>query len=176
MRSCLVIIAILILASLAAYWLLLRDKSATAGVRVPELASTIGAGKDAVGVSTTGQIVRFLAVPTKTPLPQLPLDSVPKNGKLAGTVLAQAKVLGAAPRELRQYVERSFYGRTGVDVILTNGIELRFGEASDAKGKWKAAAAVLAAPSITGLGYINLQAAPAKVSLWGSEHALPPAP
>ena len=43
--------------------------------------------------------------------------------------------------------ESSFYGESGVDVELRSGIELRFGDASRAIEKWKAAAAVLADPS-----------------------------
>jgi hypothetical protein len=174
-RRWLAAIAVVVLAALAAYWFLLRDKTVTAQVHVPELSSTIGSGEDAVGASTTGQIVPFLAVPTEPPLPRLPLDSVPKSGKLAGTMLAQAKVLGAAPKKLRPYVERSYYGESGVDVILTSGIELRFGDASQAKRKWEAAAAVLADPSITALNYVNLLA-PAHPAVWGSGHSLPPAP
>jgi hypothetical protein len=168
-------IAAVFLVALAAYWFVLRDETVTAQVHVPELASTIGGGEDAVGVSTSGQIVPFLAIPTEPPLPWLPLDSVPESGTLAGPVLAQAKVLGAAPKELRPYVERSYYGESGVDVILTSGIELRFGDASQAKRKWNVAAAVLADPSITALDSVNLLA-PARPAVWGSEHSLPPAP
>jgi hypothetical protein len=171
----LVVIAVAILAAIAAYWVLLRDRTVTAQVYVPELASTIGSDEDAVGVSTTGRVVRFLSVPAEPTLPRLPLDSVPQGGKLAGNILAQAKVLGAAPKELRSYLERSEYGESGVAVILTDGIELLFGDASQAKRKWKAAAAVLANPSITTLDGVNLLA-PSHPAVWGSEHSLPPAP
>ena len=68
--------------------------------------------------------------------------------QLAGPVLAQAKVLGGgAEGAAPPYVERSYFGESGVDVILTTGIELRFGDASQAKQKWRAAAAILANPS-----------------------------
>ena len=73
-------------------------------------------------------------------------------------MLEQAQVLGAAPTALRPYVERSYYGESGVDVELTSGIELRFGDASQARPKWKAAAAVLADPSMTALDYVDLHA------------------
>ena len=42
--------------------------------------------------------------------------------------------------------------------MLRSGIELRFGDASQAATKWKAAAAVLADPSITALDYVDLHA------------------
>lgn len=175
MKRWLAALAVLALAAVAIYWFALRDKTVTAAVHVPELASTIGSGEDAVGVSTEGQVVPFLEVPTEPPLPRLPLDQVPKSGRLAGPVLAQAKVLGATPLALRPYVERSYYGESGVDVLLTTGIELRFGDASQAKQKWHAAAAILANPEITALDYVDLHA-PGHASYAGSEHALPPAP
>ena len=68
----------------------------------------------------------------------------------------------------------SYYGESGVDVKLRSGIELRFGDASEAVAKWKAAAAVLADPSVTALDYVNLHA-PRHPSMGGSGHALPPA-
>ncbi len=175
MRRWLAVLALVVVAAAAGYWFLVRDKTVTAQVRVPELASTIGSGEGAVGVSSDGEIVPFLPVPSEPPLPRLPIEAVPQNGHLAGPVLQQAKVLGAAPAVLRPYVERSYYGESGIDVVLTTGIELRFGDASQAERKWRAAAAVLADPSITALDYVDLSA-PSHPSWAGSEHALPPAP
>ena len=40
---------------------------------------------------------------------------------------------------------------------LTGGIDLRFGTESQARAKWAAAAAVLADPEVTSLGYVDLQ-------------------
>ena len=175
MRRWLAAIALVVVAAAAGYWFLLRDTTVTAKVEVPELASTIGSGEGAVGVSTEGEVVPFLPVPAEPPLPTLPIEQVPKSGRLAGPVLEQAKVLGAAPVALRPYVERSYYGKSGVDVVLTTGIELRFGDDSQAKRKWAAAAAILADPSITALDYVDLHA-PRHPSTGGSEHSLPPAP
>jgi hypothetical protein len=62
-----------------------------------------------------------------------------------------------------------------VDVELTTGIELHFGDASQAARKWRAAAAVLADPSVTALDYVDLQA-PSRPSWGGAEHELPPLP
>lgn len=173
MRRWLALAAIVAVAAAAAYWLLVRDTTVTARVYIPELTSTIGSGEDAVGVSSSGQVVTFMPVPEDPPLPRLPLDQVPKGGRLAGPVLQQAKVLGAAPVALRPYVERSYYGESGVDVDLSSGIELRFGDASQAKLKWKAAAAILADPSITALDYVDLHA-PRHPSYGGEGHLLPP--
>jgi len=74
---------------------------------------------------------------------------------------------------LRPYLERSYYGESGVDVELRGGIELRFGDASRAGEKWEAASAVLADPSIEALDYVDLHA-PGRPAVGGSGHALPP--
>jgi cell division septal protein FtsQ len=169
--------AIVLVAVLAAvlYFLFVRDSSVAPTVRVPELTSVIGSGDGAVGVDSSGRIVRFLPVPEEPALPRLPITAVPKGGRLSGPVLEQARVLGAAPPALRPYVERSYYGESGVDVDLTSGIELRFGDDSQAARKWKAAAAVLANPSITALDYVDLHA-PSRPAVRGSGHTLPGAP
>ncbi|MGV1049818.1 MAG: cell division protein FtsQ/DivIB [Solirubrobacterales bacterium] len=175
MRRALAAIAVLLLVVAAGYWLLVRDSTVTARVHVPELTARIGSDSDAVGVSSSGEIVPFMPVPEDPPLPTLPLDAVPKSGHLAGPVLEQARVLGAAPAALRPFVERSYYGESGVDVDLTSGIELRFGDASQAALKWKAAAAILADPTITALDYVDLHA-PGRPTWKGEGHSLPPAP
>ena len=135
--------------------------------------ATIGTGPDAVAVGAGGQILAWLPLREEQPLPSLPLSEPPKGGKLAGPVLQQARILGAAPAALRPYLESSYYGETGVDVKLRSGIELRFGDASQAGAKWKAAAAVLADPSITALDYVDLHA-PGHSAVYGSGHTLPP--
>ena len=145
------------------------------GATLPPDWATIGSGSEAVVVTTGGKVVRWLPVPEEPPLPTLPLAEVPKSGHLAGPALQQARVLGAVPAALRPYVERSYYGESGVDVVLTSGIELRFGDASQAALKWKAAAAVLADPSTTALDYVDLHA-PNRPAVRGSGHTLPPAP
>lgn len=175
MRRRLGAIVVVVVAAVAVYVFLVRDSTVAPTVHVPELTSTIGSGSEAVGVSSTGKIVRFLPVPEEPPLPQLPLREVPKSGHLAGRALQQARVLGAAPPALRPYLKGSFYGESGVDVELTSGIELRFGDASQAARKWKAAATVLADPSITALDYVDLHA-PSRPAVGGSGHSLPAAP
>ncbi len=72
-------------------------------------------------------------------------------------------------------VARSFFGESGVDVELTTGIEIRFGDATQARRKWDAAAAILADPSVTALDYVNVTA-PSRASYDGSAHELPAAP
>lgn len=167
--------AAVILVAVAVYWFFVREGTAEPTVMVPRLAAQIGEGSEAVGVTAGGAIVRWLPLPKEPPLPQLPLEEPPKNGRLRGPALEQAKVLGAVPDELRPYVKASYFGESGVDVELTTGIELRFGDASQAARKWQAAAAILADPSITALDYVDLHA-PSRPSYSGSEHELPPVP
>jgi cell division septal protein FtsQ len=166
---------VVVFAAAAAYVFLVRDKTVVASVRSPHPAATIGSGSDAVVVSADGAVIGWLRPPEDPPLPELPLDQPPKGGRLAGPALEQARVLGAVPGALRPYVASSYYGESGVDVMLSSGIELRFGDASQAARKWKAAAAVLANPQITALDYVDLHA-PSRVSTRGSGHVLPPPP
>lgn len=164
-----------IVAVAAIYYEFVRQKTATPRVLVPHLAARIGSGSGAIGVTDRGALVRWLPLPENPPLPRLPLGTPPKRGRLAGPALEQARVLGAVPDALRPYIESSSYGESGVDVRLTTGIELRFGEASQVDRKWRAAAAVLADPTVTALSYVDLQA-PGRPAVYGSEYELPSLP
>jgi hypothetical protein len=166
---------VLVLVAIAIYWFALRQEMAEPRVLVPRLAATIGEGEDAIGVAANGALVRWLPLPEEPPLPRLPLEEPPKGGRVKGTALEQVRVLAAVPDPLRPYVEGSFYGESGVDVNLTTGIELHFGNASQAGRKWEDAASVLADPSVTTLDYVNLQAL-GHPSYGGSGHELPPPP
>lgn len=175
MRRRLIAIALVVaVAAVGLYYFLLRDESVAPQVHAPRPAATIGSGSDAVVVSSSGAVLAWFPVPEDPPLPQLPLSEPPKGGRLAGPALEQARVLGAVPPALRPYVASSRYGESGVDVELTTGIELGFGDASQAARKWKAAAAVLADPTIVALDYVDLQV-PSRPAVSGSGHLLPPA-
>lgn len=157
----------------AAYAFLARDEAVAPRLLPTRATSVIGSGSDAVGVSPEGVVLSWLPAPEEE-LPRLPLEAPPRRPRLAGPALEQARVLGAAPAALRPYVERSYYGESGVDVVLSNGIELRFGDDSQAARKWRAAAAVLADPSLTALDSVDLHA-PSHPAIRGSGHSLPPA-
>lgn len=168
-------IGLLVVAVAAVYFFLIRDKAVAPDVQVPEAVATIGSGEDAVAVTAKGAIVPWFPLSDELELPTLPLSEPPKGGHLAGPMLQQARVLGAAPPALRPYLASSYYGESGVDVETTSGIELRFGDASQAARKWKAAAAILADPEITTLDYVDLHA-PSRASYGGSGHTLPASP
>ncbi|HEX5983923.1 MAG TPA: hypothetical protein VFY69_06935 [Solirubrobacterales bacterium] len=169
------VVALALVAAAAVYWFGLREGKAEPRVQVPKLAAAIGEGEEAVGVSGSGALVRWLPLPEDPPLPQLPLDEPPPAGRVKGPALEQVRVLAAVPDALRPYVASSRFGESGVEVLLTTGIELRFGDAGRAAQKWRAAAAVLADPSVTALDYVNVQD-PRRPSFEGSSYELPPAP
>ncbi|MGZ5313734.1 MAG: cell division protein FtsQ/DivIB, partial [Solirubrobacterales bacterium] len=91
-------------------------------------------------------------------LPQLepspPLDGV----RLGAHDIEQAALLGAAPDQLRKGIETSRFDpdQAGVVVELSNGIELRLGDSSEAAAKWAAAAAVLADRKLGSPAYIDV--------------------
>ncbi|HET9152858.1 MAG TPA: cell division protein FtsQ/DivIB [Solirubrobacterales bacterium] len=169
--------AVAALLAVLAYWFLIRQDAAEPHVLVPRLAATIGEGEGAIGVASDGSLVRWLPLPEEPPLPRLSLEGPPKRGgKVKGPALEQVRVLAAVPEELRPYIESSSYGEeSGVVVTSTTGIELIFGDDSQAAKKWRAAVAVLANPEVTALDYVNLQS-PSRPSYGGSEHELPSAP
>jgi hypothetical protein len=174
-RRLLATVLLVVAGGTALYFFLIRDTTVAPRVNAPEATATIGSGDSAVAVSARGAIVTWLPLPAEPELPRLPLSEPPQNGRLAGPMLQQARVLGAAPAALRPYLASSYYGESGVDVETTSGIELRFGDASQAARKWKAAAAVLADPTITALDYVDLHS-PGHPAYGGSGHTLPPPP
>lgn len=167
-------LAVVVLAAVG-YMFVIRGKSVEPRLLPVEPTSAIGSGSSAVGVSAEGAVLTWLPPPKESSLPRLPLSEPPKSGHLAGPALQQARVLAAAPAELRPYLASSRYGESGVDVELTSGVELRFGDASEAAKKWRAAAAVLADPSVTALDYVDLRV-PSRPAIGGSSHALPTVP
>jgi len=172
-RSLAVILGVIAIAFLAQR--LFGDTRAEPRLTASVPVAAIGSGDEAVAVAADGTLLRWFPLSEDQSLPRLPLQQAPKGGRLRGPMLEQAKVLGAAPPQLRRYVESSRYGESGVDVLLDTGIELRFGDDSQAVRKWKAAAAVLADPEVEALDYVDLHA-PGRPALYGSGHGLPPPP
>ncbi len=175
MRRPLLAIGLLVVAIAAVWFFLIRDSVVTPAVTVPEAAATLEGEEGPVAVTGEGVVLVWFPLPEEPELPELPPVEPPKGGRLGGSMLEQARVLGAAPAALRPYLARSFYGEGGVDVETTSGIELRFGDASQAAKKWKAVAAVLADPEIEALDYVDVNA-PSRPAIGGSGHTLPPVP
>jgi cell division septal protein FtsQ len=170
-RSAVVIVAVIAIAFV--YQKVFGDTTVEPGLVSSEPVAVIGSGEEAVAVADDGTVLTWLVLPEDSKLPQLPLGSPPKGPRVEGSALEQVRVLAATPPALRPYVTGSQFGESGVDVELSSGIELRFGSAGDAARKWRAAAAVLADPSITALDYVDLTA-PGRSAVGGSGHTLPP--
>lgn len=165
--------ALALVAALAVYWFALRDAGGSAPSREFRAVAAIGSGSREVAVGADGVVRPLPSGRAGKHLPSLPLSEPPKRGRVAGPALEQVRVLAAAPPRLRPYLAASSMGQTGVDVELENGVELRFGDASRAARKWRAAAAVLADPEITALDYVDLHA-PSRPAVWGEGHELAP--
>lgn len=186
-RIALAVIAIAVVA-VAVYWFALRDSSTTTANAEPVHAvAQIGEGKHVIVVGSDGRLLGSASGESKAKskgsaksagqadrLPVLPVKERPKGGRVKGHVLEQVHVIAAAPKALRHYIAGTDYGKSGVDVEFTSGIEIRFGDDRGAGKKWASAAAVLADPSVTMLSYVDVHA-PTRPTLGGEEHELPPA-
>ena len=173
-RRLLAVLAVLAVAALV-YFLLGRSSTVAPRLVASQPVAMLGSGSEAVAVAGDGTVLAWLPAPEEGSLPRLPLAEPPKGPRLAGPALEQVRILAATPAALRPYVAGSRYGESGVDVELSTGIELRFGESTQASRKWRAAAALLADPALTALDYIDLHA-PSRPATYGSGHALPPVP
>jgi cell division septal protein FtsQ len=163
------------IAAVAVYWFALRDSSTTTASAEPTRAvAQIGEGKRVLVVANDGRIMGTASGKSKHQLPVLSAKEPPKGDRVKGHAREQVDVIAAAPKALRHYIARTDYGKTGVDVEFTSGIEIRFGDDRGAEKKWKAAAAVLADPSVTLLSYVDVHA-PTRPTVGGEGHELPPA-
>jgi cell division protein FtsQ len=136
------------------------------------------AGDSEVPVATDGTLLPEVDT-GKQELPAIDVAVGEGGGTLDGAAREQTMVLGAAPEPLRPVIERSTTTDAGVEVALTNGIALRFGDAGRAGAKWEAAARILAEPSLTSVTYIDLRvperpAVGGAVSTDGATEPLPP--
>jgi cell division protein FtsQ len=170
-RSVVAILAVILISFV--YHTVFGGKTVEPHLVASEPVATIGSGSEAVAVADDGTVLTWMALPEDSHLPQLPLSSPPKGPRVEGSALEQVRVLAATPPALRPYVAGSNFGESGVEVELSSGIELIFGSAGDASRKWRAAAVVLADPSITTLDYVDLTA-PGRPAVGGSGHTLPP--
>jgi hypothetical protein len=75
---------------------------------------------------------------------------------LTGRALNQALVLGGAPKVLQPYVISSKSTLDGVEVSMSDGLTLLFGDASHVDDKWRAAAALIADSSFDTSSYVDL--------------------
>ncbi len=122
--------------------------------RLPAAVAELGGAE--VPVSADGYLLRGVEPPAD--LPALELSEPVRDARLGEHDADQAALLGEAPEELRKTIETARFddAEGGVSVELRNGIELRFGDASEAAAKWAAAAALLASPELGEPAYLDV--------------------
>lgn len=129
----------------------------TVAERRPALVA--GDGTNELAVAGDGTVLPGVDF-AKDELPRIAVSELPQEGRLTGEALQEAIVIGAAPPALRALIEDASYrDDDGVTLRMTGDVELRFGDASAAGQKWRAAAAVLADPKLTTVSYIDLRVA-----------------
>jgi len=140
---------------------------ATVTVTLREDGSRFGSGADELLIATDGTVLGP-AGDRADGLPEIKAGDPPEAGRLTGRALNQALVLGGVPKELRPYVRFADYGEEGVEVTLSNGLVLIFGDANQVEEKWKAAASVIADPEMTDASYVDLTV-PRRPAVRGAE-------
>jgi cell division septal protein FtsQ len=172
-RPIAIAVAALAVVAVAVYWFGLRGSSTPdAEAQQVRVVAQIGNGKRVVLVTDDGELFGA-ATGAKADQPVLPLKKVPPGKHVRGHVLEEVRILAAAPKALRPYLAATKWGKTGAEVELTSGIFIRFGDQTEAVRKWKAAAAVLADPSVTLLSYVDVHA-PTRPDVGPGEIELPP--
>jgi cell division protein FtsQ len=121
-----------------------------------EPALVVRAGDREIPAASDGTLLP--GVDVRGELPVISADGPSQAGRLTGDALQEALVVGAVPAPLRPLIEGISMDATyGVVVTLRGGIGLRFGTGRRASAKWRAAAAVLADPGLTGLSYLDVR-------------------
>ncbi len=129
--------------------------SATVVVQQREDGSIFGEDSNALLIASDGTVLGSPGDQVER-LPTITEGDPPDGGRLDGIALDQALVLGATPSELRSFVDSGEVTGDGVQVTLSNGLILLFGQPGQAAKKWKAAATVIADPELTDVGYVDL--------------------
>jgi cell division septal protein FtsQ len=174
MRRGLIAICVLVVIGAAVYIFALRGSAtAPAQAQPTRPVAQIGEGKRVILVGEEGELLGASKTKGAPKFPVLVMKKRPPSGSVRGHVLEEVRILAATPKALRPYLAKANVGKTGIDVELTSGIEIRFGDQSEAPRKWKAAAAVLADPSVTLLSYVDVHS-PTRPSVEGEGVELPP--
>jgi cell division protein FtsQ len=121
------------------------------------VAAVLEPGGGRVAVTATG--IRLPDIPAGTDLPDVAVPPGPRTR-------AALAVAAAAPGPLLLRSARLSWGRQGLVLDMRSGPPLIFGDASQARAKWAAAARVLADPSAAGATYLDLRI-PGRVAAGG---------
>lgn len=119
-------------------------------------AAIVVAGGQRIAVDERGALLRGLR--PAGALPVVRLDHMPVSGRVEDrSARAAIAILGGAPDELLERVERARSGPKGLQLELVRGPDLIFGSASRLRAKWAAAARVLADTGAQGAVYLDLR-------------------
>jgi cell division protein FtsQ len=121
------------------------------------VAALAPAGGDRVPVTGSGIVLN--GVTADRDLPSLRFNVPAGTHVTDRRALDALAVAGAAPEPLLHRTDELTLDGRGVVVSLSNGPQLVFGTAADARAKWTAAARVLADPSAQGATYLDLRVA-----------------
>jgi cell division protein FtsQ len=110
-----------------------------------------------VAVAGDGTVLRDL--PVEGRLPTIRADGTIRGERLEDpAALTAARVAGAAPAPLRRRLETVRVRKEeGLVVVLRDGPELIFGDATHIRAKWTAAARVLADKAAAGASYVDVR-------------------
>jgi cell division protein FtsQ len=118
--------------------------------------AAIDAGSRKTAVAADGTLLHDVVVSRSLPL--VPMRVPPGGARVTdSTALGAIRLLAAAPARLRAKVTQvSTVSGHGLVAQLQNGPAVYFGDTSDLRAKWLAAAAVLADAGSTGAAYIDV--------------------
>ncbi|MHB1567717.1 MAG: cell division protein FtsQ/DivIB [Solirubrobacteraceae bacterium] len=115
----------------------------------------IEAAGTGVEVADDGTVLRDQTV--NPSLPAIALRAVPSGPRVRGIALSEVRLISVAPPALSAHVSQvSSDSVHGLFAQLRNGPRIYFGDASQLRSKWSAAAAVLAQPNAAGAQYIDV--------------------
>ncbi|HEY4279517.1 MAG TPA: cell division protein FtsQ/DivIB [Conexibacter sp.] len=123
-------------------------------------------------VTEDGTLLRDVA--PAAALPTVPLHGTPDGSSVAeGEALRALAALGAAPDSLRSRIGQVSVTRDhGLELQISSGPVLWFGDNDELNAKWAAAAAVLADPQAAGASYVDV-AAPERPAVGGLPDGAP---
>ena len=109
-------------------------------------------------IAASGDGLLLQGVVADGDLPVIKTDAPPVGDRVSNAnTRAALTIAAAAPDELRRRIDRLWTGPRGMMLALVDGPDLIFGDASDARRKWLAAARVLADPSAAGAIYLDVR-------------------
>ena len=127
-------------------------------------------------VAASGSGLLLPGVVADRDLPVIRMDAPPAGERVTNAhTLTALRIAEAAPQPLLHRTLRLFTGPRGMTVTLRDGPDLIFGDASDGRRKWLAAARVLAEPSAAGATYLDVRI-PERVAAGGLGPVAEPTP